>query len=112
MIEEEEDLCLFGITYYLAFKNGLFKKLYLVKEKGILKIYIKKKKVVHGHKNSVLWSTKVSHIHTIFWIFTHTHTHIYIYIPTYYLAFNNGLLKKLYLVKEKGILKSYIKKKK
>ena len=107
MIEEEEDLCLFGITYYLAFKNGLFKNLYLVKEKGILKIYIKKKKIVHGHKNSVLWSTKVSHIHTIFWIFIY----IYIYIPTYYLVFKNGLFKKLYLVKEKGILKSYIKKK-
>jgi len=103
MIEEEEDLCLFGITYYLAFKNGLFKKLYLVKEKGILKIYIKKKKVVHGHKNSVLWPTKVSHIHYFL--------DFHIYIPTYYLVFKNGLFKKLYLVKEKGILKSYIKKK-
>ena len=49
------------------------------------------------------------HTYTLFFGFSHIY--IYIYIPTYYLAFNNGLLKKLYLVKENGILKSYIKKK-
>ena len=52
------------------------------------------------------------HTYTLFFGFSHIYIYIYIYIPTYYLAFNNGLLKKLYLVKEKGILKSYIKKKK
>ena len=52
-----------------------------------------------------------SFTHTHYFLDFHTYIYIYIYIPTYYLAFNNGLLKKLYLVKEKGILKSYIKKK-
>ena len=81
MIEEEEDLCLFGITYYLAFKNGLFKKLYLVKEKGILKSYIKKKNSTRTQKQCFMANQSFTHTH--YFLDFHIYIYIYVYILVY-----------------------------